>query len=381
MKLVNYFLSCTHIGYKRLTNSNSFCHSKLRGVSEAIGQLFCFCAYWAPFALLLLTVLYVRDDGIVPKFVLIPAIAVLILGVFYQAQDKLLYHPSLPENSRLYVAIPPPSVPFEVVDIVTKDRVSIHGYFLKQSGENLKTAPTFVCFHGNAGNAGSTSVMCLYTGCKVNVLTIDYRGYGRSSGVPSEQGLYLDALAAVEYLHSRTDIDLKKIVLHGHSLGGAVSIHLASRCEWAKDRISAVIVENTFSSIPMVASHLFQNSLPFLSLLPHFFFKNKFKSIEKVHDINVPALFICGDQDEIVPSEMSQMLYNTAGNPRSAFVTIPGGTHNDTWCVSPLYQISIVRFLNKVFESRGIFENPVNTEERIALTWEWQNDISPSRVL
>jgi len=212
--------------------------------------------------------------------------------------------------------------------------------------------------------------------CKTNVLMIDYRGYGKSTGFPSEEGLYRDGEAAVHYLHSRTDIDLNKIVLFGHSLGGAVAIHLASKSQWVKGRIAAVILENTFTNIPAVAVEMFQSVLPFLQYLPHVCFKNRYESITKVRDIQVPMLFIYGDSDNIVPPVMSRALYETAGNPRSALVEIPNGTHNDTWCVSVLYQASIVRFLKKVFEdSSGSWSVPDRTEERVALSHQWLNDV------
>lgn len=230
----------------------------------------------------------------------------------------------------------------------------------------------------NAGNAASPSVIPLYLSCNSNVLMIDYRGYGKSSGFPSENGLYLDGEAAVRYLHSRTDINLNKIVLLGHSLGGAVAIHIASQSQWVKGRIAAVILENTFTNIKATASEIFGSFLPFLSYLPTVCFKNKFESVKKVRDINVPVLFIYGDSDTIVPPAMSRILFETAANPRSALVEIPNGTHNDTWCSSSAYQVSIKRFLDKVFYSTDASQSlssPETSEERVALSYQWQNDV------
>jgi len=82
---------------------------------------------------------------------LIPVLAILFLGVLYQAQNMLLYHPNVPENSRIFVSPPPPLLPYEEVHLKTADGVALHGFFLKQSGEKCTEAPTLVYFHGNAG--------------------------------------------------------------------------------------------------------------------------------------------------------------------------------------------------------------------------------------
>jgi len=203
--------------------------------------------------------------------------------------------------------------------------------------------------HFVSGNAGMTSLLPLYLQCGVNILVVDYRGFGRSEGSPSERGLYIDGETAVQYLHSRADLDQKKIVLFGHSLGGGVTVHLASRSQWCKGRIAAVVLENTFTSIPDAAAHIFRSVFPPIAWFPWFCQKNHYDSLSKIGDIRVPILFIFGEKDEVVGPHMTQRLYEAAGNPRSAIVRIPDGTHNDTWC-SPRYHACVAAFLNKVFD-------------------------------
>ena len=108
-----------------------------------------------------------------------------------------------------------------------------------------------VYFHGNAGNIGHRleNAKVLYKTLKCNILLVEYRGYGMSDGIPSEEGFYQDAQAAYDFVDSREDLDSSKIVIFGRSLGGAVAIDLASRCDY-RDRLLALVVENTFTSIP-----------------------------------------------------------------------------------------------------------------------------------
>ena len=216
------------------------------------------------------------------------------------------------------------------------------------------------------GNIGSPCYVGLYTRCGVNILLVEYRGYGLSTGSPSECGFYYDGEAAVEYLMNRNDINHQKIVLYGHSLGGAVATHLASMSLRWKEKISAVILENTFTSIQQIGAHIFQNVIPFISKLPAFFLKNRYESVDKIKNIDVPILFICGDKDEIVPYQMTINLSEHSSNILNELVVIPGGTHNDTWCVSDLYYQKISLFLHKIFNSHSnSFQNHTDTTNNI----------------
>jgi len=117
-----------------------------------LGHYFCLTTHYAPYALLPITLLYLNDTlHIIPSFVYVLFIAVFFFGIFYQIQDKLLYHPDMPETSRIYVGAPPSNIPCEEIQISTADNIKLHGFFLKQMDEQCKHAPTIVYFHGNAG--------------------------------------------------------------------------------------------------------------------------------------------------------------------------------------------------------------------------------------
>lgn len=285
-----------------------------------------------------------------------------ITGLVYQVGDWLLYHPEQPAHSRLYV--PSPSMlglPAESLQLKTHDGVTLHAWLIKQPPEVFSQAPTLLYLHGNAGNIGHRlpNVGGLFHRCGCNILLLEYRGYGRSEGTPSEEGLYLDAQAGLEYLLSHPGLDQTRLLVFGRSLGGAVALDLASRPEQAQ-HLLGVIVENTFSSIPEMARVLFGWRL--LRWLPDFCYKNQFRSIDKVPKVTVPILFVCGLSDALIPPSMTQRLYQSCSSPMKRLVTFESGTHNETWECRGYYQ-SLSLFINELVANshlqRGASEWPV----------------------
>lgn len=194
--------------------------------------------------------------------------------ILYHAQDNLLYHPDLPSNSRVYIPVPAMhNLPYETVNIRTSDNATLHAFFIKQNDDKSTFVPTIVYFHGNAGNMGHRlqNVWGIYYNLNCNILMVEYRGYGLSTGSPSEKGLCMDGRAAVDYLYTRHDLDHQKIILFGRSLGGAVAIDVAADLEYS-GKIMALMVENTFTSIPDMAVELVH---PNVKYLPNVFYKNK----------------------------------------------------------------------------------------------------------
>ncbi|CAF0990898.1 unnamed protein product [Rotaria magnacalcarata] len=184
----------------------------------------------------------------------------------------------------------------------------------------------------------------LYRTCNINILLFDYRGYGKSTGAPSEAGLYTDALAVYNYVRKRNDLDQNKIFLFGRSLGGAVALNLASQLSQtnATPPLYAVIVENTFTSIPDMAKRLFQVSV--LDYVPNWCYKNVYPSLSKMRSIKVPILFLSGGQDELVPSQMMEKLHEECKSSKKQLAVFPDGQHNTTW-LSHDYTSRIRKFL------------------------------------
>ncbi|CAF2093983.1 unnamed protein product [Rotaria magnacalcarata] len=269
-----------------------------------------------------------------------------ILFSLYSLQDALLYQPSEPDTSRLIVQTPDYfHMPYEILTIPTSDNEKLHGYLIKQM-QNGDDCPTLVFFHGNAGNIGHRlqNVHLLYRGCNINILLFDYRGYGRSTGKPSEVGLNIDALAVYDYVRTRTDLNQEKVFVFGRSLGGAVALHLAAHLAESNEMLPlhCVIVENTFTSIPDMGKRLFQIFV--IDYIPHWCFKNLYQSIKIMRHIKVPVLFISGAQDELVPPPMMRQLFEECTSTKKQLVSFPDGQHNTTW-LSNNYTTQIYRFL------------------------------------
>ncbi|XP_046833944.1 protein ABHD13 isoform X2 [Vespa crabro] len=276
--------------------------------------LTCFLLYW----------LY---GGIFAFFLLCFA----TIGILYHREDQLLYHPESPAHSRVYV--PAPSIfnlPYESIYTRSGDGTMLHMFFISQPEDRAKKAPTLLFLHGNAGNIG-------------------HRGYGLSQGSPSEEGLYMDARAGIDYLTSKTNINTDEIIVFGRSLGGAIAIDLATKEENAR-RIWCLILENTFTSIPDMAAFVGSR---FFQYLPLFIYKNKYLSIFKIRSMTVPTLFISGLADTFVPPRMMQELFKNCKSQYKKILPISGGTHNETWCQSGYYE-SICSFLNELRENPSI---------------------------
>ncbi|XP_045784436.1 protein ABHD13 [Maniola jurtina] len=265
-----------------------------------------------------------------------------ITGILYNAQDLLLYYPNDPPDSRVFVLQPSNyKLPYESIKLKTKDGLKIHMFLILQATDSHRK-PTMIFFHGNAGNMGQrlANVSGFYHKLNINVLLVEYRGYGLSEGSPSEQGLYIDAQSAFEYIMQRSDIDHSQIIVFGRSLGGAVAIDLASRPQY-RERVWALIVENTFTSIPDMARVILKWRC--LDWLPMFCHKNKYLSARKMRGVRCGTLVVCGSLDALVPPRMARALLARCGATVRHHAALPGA-HDDTWTCADYYP-ELQRFL------------------------------------
>ncbi|MFH1856592.1 MAG: alpha/beta hydrolase [Candidatus Omnitrophota bacterium] len=223
-------------------------------------------------------------------------------------------------------------IPFEDVYLKTLDGVTINGWFIPK--ENAEYTVLFC--HGNAGNISHRlEKIVLLRHANVNVFIIDYRGYGNSLGNPNEQGLYLDAQAAYDYLIKEKNIDASNIVLYGGSIGSAVAVELASRNE-----IGGLIIEGGFSSGRDIAKKFY----PFL---PAFLFGDKFNSLSKIKKNGAPKLFIHSRDDEVVPFSLAKKLYDTAQGSKK-LVEVRGGHNTSHIDSQEIYEEVLKEFFERI---------------------------------
>ena len=159
------------------------------------------------------------------------AFSLLFLGFVALRQNQILYVPvvnqALGRGNRLNPQ--QAGVPYEDLHVTTSDGIRLHGWLMLQ--EEARSSITLLYFHGNAGNIGDRVPLFAqkYHALGVNIVAIDYRGYGESQGEPTEAGIKKDAIAALDYVMDHPMIDADKVVLFGRSLGGAVAISLAAQ--------------------------------------------------------------------------------------------------------------------------------------------------------
>lgn len=249
-----------------------------------------------------------------------------VVGLAYAFQDQLLYFPS----SQLLTTPDRYGLAYDTVHVDTEDGERLHGWWVPANDAR----GTLLFFHGNAGNiSGRLENVQQFHQLDLNVLIVDYRGYGESTGSPSEEGLYRDAEAMWQHLVAERGIDPNRIVVFGRSLGGGPATWLATQHD-----AGALIVESAFTSVPDMAAHHYP-WLPARQLTT-----TQFNNRERIGHIDAPLLVIHSRGDEVVPFKHGRELFDAAREPKQ-FLEIDGG-HNDGFLVSAdRYLQAIDRFL------------------------------------
>ncbi len=215
---------------------------------------------------------------------------------------------------------------------------------------NAKDAPTVLYLHGARWNLnGSVFRMSRWADLGFNVLAVDYRGFGKSTELlPSEETAYEDARVALEEL-KRREPDPARRFIYGHSLGGALAIHLAAGpLNKPDNQIGGVIIESTFTSIPAMVRATKYGWVPGIGLAV----TQPFDSATKIAKVEVPLLIIHGTADGIVPHAMADELYEAASSKVKKIIKIEGGTHSGASRIGgTTYREAVLDFVRRSSQS------------------------------
>ena len=214
----------------------------------------------------------------------------------------------------------------ENLSLDSEGGAKLEGWWIRGDGRRA-----LLFFHGNGGNISHRldRVKLLVESLGIDVALVDYRGYGASTGSPSEDGLYADGETIYRATRER-GFPPERIVLFGESLGCAVAIETALR-----NPCGAVILESPFLSIAAMARKYY----PFI---PPFLIRARYDNEAKIPRVTVPKLIVAAERDDVVPSDHARRLFEMAAPPKDFYV-IPGATHNDTYVVGGKEYVEVWR--------------------------------------
>ena len=247
-----------------------------------------------------------------------------LAALIYFKQSSLVF---LPEMDRGFRASPADiGLPFTPLRLVTTDGETLDGWFVP-ADKRRETRGLVIFFHGNAGNISHRlDYLRMFHDLGLATLIIDYRGYGLSSGTPSEEGTYLDAAAAWRHATQVLGFAADRIVFFGESLGGGVAAQLA-----AENRPGALVLASTFTSVPDMGADLYP-------LLPiRLLARIRYNTLARLPQIACPTLVIHSRNDDIIPFAHGRRLFEAARQPKQ-FLEIAGG-HNEGFVFGREYWI------------------------------------------
>jgi fermentation-respiration switch protein FrsA (DUF1100 family) len=259
--------------------------------------------------------------------------ALLCLAVFV-FQPRLVYFPM-----KALAATPAAiGLRYEDVNLDSGDGTTVHGWYLP----GREDAHTLLFLHGNAGNISHRlDSLRIFNELGLNVLIIDYSGFGLSEGKPGEQQTYADATLAWRHLTTSRGVAPQRIVVFGRSLGGGVATWLAARQSPA-----ALILESTFTSVPELAGKYY----PIFPV--RWLARIRYDNASRLREIRCPVLIVHSRDDELVPIAHGRALYELAAEPKS-FLEIRGG-HNTGFMLSgQRYTRGLARFLSTLDDGEG----------------------------
>lgn len=269
------------------------------------------------------------------------AVPLLLCLLLFSGCSSLLFYP----HSTLVRTPADIGIEYRDINFTSGDGTALHGWLLPAKQQPAIASVLFL--HGNGENI-STHIGSVYWMPErgINVFLIDYRGYGRSAGEASLQGVHEDAERAVSVLLQQPESEGLPLVLFGQSLGGAVALHTAANSAY-RDVIKAVIAESSFSSYRGIAREVLAGfwltwplQWPGSLIISDAYHPGR--AVEQLSDI--PVLLIHGDQDNIVGPQHSERLYSQAAGAKELWI-VPGGVHINAFS-REAYRERLVNYLN-----------------------------------
>ncbi len=253
------------------------------------------------------------------------AFTLVVLMLLPGCVNRMFYYPNRIEY-RL-----PESIGHGARDVffASEDGTKLHGWFVAATTSNVHG--TIVHFHGNAQNLTAHSSFVEWLPAEgFNVFLFDYRGYGKSEGRPSREGLFKDGVAALREVRRIPEVNTNRIAIIGQSLGGTTALAIAGR--HPELRGQALIIDSAFYSYRSIVRDKIRQ-IPLLSLLrvplSYLLVSNALSPEDSLSEIApVPILFLHGTADLVIPHHQSEMLYAAAREPKE-LILIPGGSHID----------------------------------------------------
>jgi uncharacterized protein len=254
----------------------------------------------------------------------------LICTTLYFQQQRLMFFPSgkVDRDPSLYQLL------YEEVNLSIAQTDQLNGWWIPSKQPN---APVLLYFHHNAINIGANVSQALqFHQLGYSIFIFDYRGFGKSKGAfPTEPQLYEDAQTAWNYLTQTRKIPADRIIIYGHSVGGAIATDLASKHPEA----AALVVQSSFTSMRDMTKRFGLYWIFPMELL----LRQRFESEEKMKGITMPVLIITGTSDIQIPTTMGQRLHTAAKSPQKQLIIIPGGSHDNH--LSEPHRQSLQQFL------------------------------------
>jgi hypothetical protein len=236
-----------------------------------------------------------------------------ILAVLYVIQRSFIYFPAQQKPSLTQYN----ADDMDVVIVRTDDGLMLEGWYSLPDEHK----PVIVMFHGNAIHQGVRVFKARpYMDAGYAFLLAGYRGYGGNPGDPTEQGLYKDGRAYIDWLKNKQGIPESNIILYGESLGSGVVIQMATEYP----DIKAIILEAPYTTLPDVAKRIYF-FVPVKLLM-----KDRYRNIDKIAEVKAPLIVLHGRLDNVVPYKLGRRLFEAASEPKH-MITVPIAGHNDLY--------------------------------------------------